>query len=67
MKFKQATGLVFHKLLDRKLVFNPITSHFYPEYYKIEYKRLRKLNTDLFFTSPTIADIDFQIRTIKSD
>lgn len=64
MNLKNAIGLIAHKLLDWKVVVNPITSKFYPEQYSFKLYRFRKKNVQWFFITPNpLLLIDCRIRS----
>jgi hypothetical protein len=64
MNLKNAMGLVAHKLLDWKVVVNPITSRFYPQQYSFKLCSFRKKTIQWIFITPNpTLLIDRQIRS----
>lgn len=69
MNFKNALGLVAHKLFDWKTVVNPITRKFYPELYSIKhiFPSFRKKTVQWFFITPYPSlMIDRQLRQLEN-
>ena len=52
MNLKNAIGLVAHKLLDWKVLVNPITSRFYPQQYNFKSLSFRKKTIQWYFKTP---------------